>query len=189
MHRRRTTERVSSLAEGMLGRLDKTGEGRARANAVSAWRLVAGDEVFSHARGFALRGTELLIFVDSPVWANELSVLSEHYRVAVNERIGKETVGSIRFAVSKKVSEEVQRDADDGEGARQREGERAAPVPATENEREQVLAMAAGMRPGELRESVVAAAIAHLEWRKGIEARNAAEKAAQRLTGPDSQSQ
>jgi len=172
-----------------MGRLDKTGEGRERATAVSAWRLVAGNEVFAHARGFALRGSELLIFVDSPVWANELAVLSEHYRVAVNERIGKEAVGSIRFAVSKKVSEEVQHETQDGESARQREEARAAPVPATENERQQVLAMAAGMRPGALREAVVAAALAHLEWRKGIEARNAAEKATQRATEADSRPQ
>jgi len=187
MHRRRTTDSVSSRVEVMARRLERAGEGRERARAVSAWRLVAGTEVFSHARGFALRGDELLIFVDSPVWANELSVLSEHYRVAVNERIGKEAVGSIRFAVSRKVVEQVRHEAEDDENAKQREAQQARPVPATQNEREQIQAMAAGMPPGDLREAVIAAALAHLEWRKGIEARNAAQTAAQRATEPTSQ--
>ena len=105
MSRLRRAESVGTIIGGLWSRLDRTGEGAARARAVSAWRAVAGDEVAAHARGFALREKELLVFVDSPVWANELSVLSEPYRVAVNERLGKELVDTIRFSVSRKVAE------------------------------------------------------------------------------------
>jgi hypothetical protein len=43
--------------------------------------------------------------------------------------------------------------------------------------------MAAGIHDVELREAVIAAVIAQLEWRKGIEAHNAAERAVQRARG------
>jgi predicted nucleic acid-binding Zn ribbon protein len=187
MSRLRRTESVGSIAGGLWGRLDRTGAGAAKARAVSAWRTVAGDEVSAHARGFALRDRELLVFVDSAVWANELSVLSEHYRVAVNERLGKELVGAIRFAVSKKVAEVRQHEAEDGSHASSSQREKVEPGKATEIEIEQVRQMAASVSNPALRDAVIAAALAHLEWRKGLEAHNAAEKAVQRATGADSQ--
>ena len=182
MARLRDTARISSLTEGVLGRLDRTGEGRERSRAVNAWRAVAGDEVFAHARGFALRDAELLVFVDAAVWANELMMLSEHYRTAVNERLGKEVVGSIRFAVSKRVDEETRVEAEDGPTGSHAPEDQAPPVPLSDTERQQITQMAAAMKNEKLREAVVAAATAHLAWRKGIEARNAAEKAVQRAT-------
>jgi hypothetical protein len=149
--------------------------------------VVAGEEVAAHARGFALRDRELLVFVDSSVWANELSVLSEHYRTAINDRLGKEAVGSVRFAVSKQVAEVLESEAEDDSHASAGERARIEPLPATQNEIEQLRQMAASVSDPALREAVVAAARAHLEWRKGIEAHSAAEKAVQRATGPDSQ--
>jgi len=185
--RLRRTESVGSIMGGLWGKLDRTGEGAARARAVSAWRAVAGDEVAAHARGFALRDKELLVFVDSPVWANELSVLSEHYRVAVNERLGKERVGTIRFAVSRKVAEVREQEAEDDSHASATQRQRVEPRSASDTEIEQVRQMAVTVNNSALRDAVVAAALAHLEWRKGIEADSAAERAVQRATGPDSQ--
>jgi hypothetical protein len=173
-------KRVSEAAAGLLGRLDRSGEGMRQARAVAAWRDAAGAEVASHARGFALRGSELLVFVDSSTWANELSVLAEHYRQAVNGRIGKEAVGSIRFSVSKRVSEEVAWEGADAAAVDAVTGGRVAPVPATETEVAQIRHMAAAVKTERVREAVVAAAIRNLEWRKGMEAQNAAQTAAQR---------
>lgn len=184
MKRLGTSENVSSIAEGMLGGLDRTGEGRERARVVSAWRIVAGAEVFAHARGFVLRDGELVIFVDSPVWANELSMLAEHYRLAVNERVGKEAVGSMRFAVSRRVAEELDQDRLDEASVAEKERDKVEPIPATAVEREQVRQLAASIKNAELREAVIAAAMAHLQWRKGIEARNEAERASQRAREP-----
>lgn len=183
----RRTESIGSIANGLWGRLDRTGEVATKARAIAAWRTVAGDEVAAHARGFALRDKELLVFVDSPVWANELSVLSENYRVAVNERLGKEVVGSIRFTVSRKVEEGLADDAEDGRREEETRRDLVEPGKATDAEIEEVRRMAATVSNPVLREAVVAAAVAHLEWRKGIESRNAAETAIQRATGPDSQ--
>jgi hypothetical protein len=189
MSRLRRAESVGSIASGLWGRLDRTGEGATKARAIAAWRTVAGDEVAAHARGFALRDRELLVFVDSAVWANELSVLSENYRVAVNERLGKELVGSLRFTVSRKVEEGLAEDAEDERrDAAAAPHERVEPVAATEAELEQVRRMAAVVADPALREAVTAAAVAHLEWRKGIEAHSGGETAVQRATGTDSQS-
>ena len=187
MSRLRRTESVSSIAGGLWGRLDRTGEAATKARAIAAWRAAAGDEVSAHARGFALRDRELLVFVDSPVWANELSVLSENYRIAVNERLGKEMVGSIRFTVSRKVDEGLADEAEDDRRDADEKHDLVAPVRATEAEIEQVREAASGVSNPALRDAVVAAAIAHLEWRKGTEAHSAAERAVQRATGADSQ--
>jgi hypothetical protein len=186
MSRLRKAASVGSIADGLWGRLDRTGQGATRARAVSAWRAVAGEEVAAHARGFALRDQELLVFVDSAVWANELSVLSEHYRTAVNERLGKELVTSIRFAVSRKVAEVQSQEAEDESRSSAGAFEKVRPVEATETEIAQVRQMAAAVSDPELREAVIAAALAHLAWRKGIEAHSVAERAVQRATGADS---
>ncbi len=187
MTRLRRTESVGAIVGGMWSRLDRTGLGAAKARAVSAWRTSAGDEVAAHARGFALREGELLVFVDSAVWANELSVLSEHYRAAVNERLGKELVTSIRFTVSRKVAEVRAQEVEDDVHASPTRAEMVEPVEATESERDQVRQMAAAVSGPVLKDAVIAAALAHLEWRKGIEARSVAEKAVQRATEADSQ--
>lgn len=181
-HRIQRAISLSSLAGGIMGRLDTDGAGRERARAVNAWRQVAGDGVFAHARGFALRDGELLVFVDRAVWAQELSALAEIYRTGINERLGKETVTSIRFAVSKKMEEAVRIDAEDSHAEEVRTADIVEPVPLTEEEREAVEAMAGVVGNEDLRKSVIAAATAHFEWRKGIEARNAAQKAVQRAT-------
>jgi hypothetical protein len=177
---------ASSVARAMLGRLDRDGTGMQRARVVSAWRSVAGEEVFSHARGFALRGEELVVFVDTGVWANELSAMSGHYRDAVNIVAGKEAVTSLRFAVSRKVAEERAWDEREASEAQADELDKVEPVPATTAEVARIRQMASGMRHDKAREAVIAAAIRNLEWRKGIEARKAAENASQSATEHDS---
>ena len=174
---------VEVLARTLLDRVDRGGGGRERGRAVAAWYEVAGRDAAAHARGFALREGELLVFVDSPAWANDLAMMSEHYRAAINTVLGKETVSTMRFAVSRKAVAETDEEAD---AAPAREpGPKTEKVPATPTEVAQVRQMAAVVRDEELREAVIAAAIAHLEWRKGTEGRNEAETAVRRCTGPE----
>jgi hypothetical protein len=177
--------KAASVARALLGRLDTRG-GAERALAVTAWTQVAGRDVASHARGFALREGELVVFVDSAARANDLTALSEDYREAVNMVLGKEAVSSMRFAVSKKVAEDKAWDDLETVESEQREADRVEPVPATETEAEQIRQMAAAVHDEKVREAVIAAAIRNLEWRKGIEASNGAHSAAQRFTGHDS---
>jgi hypothetical protein len=146
---------------------------------VAAWRDVAGDEVAAHAMGFAMRGAELLVYVDSPVWATELTALSERYRSEINTAIGKELVGSMRFTVSKKVSEEHAWEEARRQAAESAQVKRIEPVRATTQERAQIEAMAAGIHDETLREAAVSAAICGLEWRKGQAADKSPENAVQ----------
>jgi hypothetical protein len=174
---------INSLAGKWIARLDPNGEARSRSQVIQAWRVAAGPEVFSHARGFALRDGELLVFVDTNSWAMELSALGEHYRAALNIVLGRETVASLRFAVSKKIKEDLAIEAQETAEEAGAAAWKADPVPASDLERDQIRLMSAGIRDAAVRESVISAAIAHLEWRKGIDARNAAEKALQRVRG------
>lgn len=174
------------LAKRVLDRLDPGGIGVERARVVSIWEKVAGAEVFSHARGFALRDGELLIFVDSGVWANELAALSEHYRQAINTVAGREAVRSMRFAVSKRVRGETDWEDREASGAREAEEPRVDPVPATAHELAQIRQMASAIHSEDVREAVIRAAIRNLEWQKGIEARKTAENGSERSTGHDS---
>jgi hypothetical protein len=91
---------LADVAGGVLRRLDAAGN-RHKAEAVLAWREVIPEQIDRHTRGFALRDGELLVFVDSSVWANELSLMSEEMRTRLNTHLGKDLVSSIRFTVSK----------------------------------------------------------------------------------------
>ena len=97
--------KLMSLGEGLgnlLGRLDPTGEKyHLQAGAASAWREVAGPTVASHATAIYVRKRELVIELDSNTWAQELSMMADRYRDAVNERLGDETVESVRFTVKR----------------------------------------------------------------------------------------
>jgi hypothetical protein len=120
------------------------------------------------------------VFVDSHAWASDLSLMSEHYLAALQSGAGKDVVTSLRFAVSRKVTQDKQREDEDLEGFEAAHASLVEPGQVTETERQQLKMMAAGIHDTELREAVIAAAIAQLEWRKGIEATNEAERGIQR---------
>jgi hypothetical protein len=176
---------VGEAALSVLKGLDRGGNIE-RARAVAAWKAIAGDEVTTHAMGFAMRGGELVVYVDSPAWATELAALSERYRTGINHELGKESVSTMRFAVSKKVSEErAWEEAQAREDAEARP-ERITPVPASPQERSQIDAMAAAIHDDALREAAVRAAVRGLEWRKGMAAPKTPQRATGALQDPDS---
>ena len=96
--------------ERLLGRIDPDGTRRASPLGASvlrrAWEESAGQQVAGITRGLALRGAELVVTVDNPVWAQELSLLAEKYRDPLNEALNRELkeenlnpIKSIRFRV------------------------------------------------------------------------------------------
>lgn len=157
-----------------------------RAKAVAIWREVAGADVAAHAMGYAMREHELVVFVDSPVWATELAALSERYRSEINSVAGRELVGSMRFTVSKKVAEERAWEAASEQLADEIRPNMVEPVPASDQERAQIAAMAASIHDDRLRESAVRAATRALEWRKGLKARKTPQAATGSPEGPES---
>lgn len=104
MSKRRGQQSFGELAGRLLTRIDPEGR-RHRAKVVNLWDEVCGPEVAAHARGFSLENGELLVYVDSPGWAQELALLSERFRVRMNEELGEEAVLSIRFFVSRRATE------------------------------------------------------------------------------------
>jgi hypothetical protein len=157
--------------ERLASRLDRKGAGGlAQARVADAWRRVAGPSVNDHTTGAHLRDTEMVVFVDSPVWATELSALSEHYRRAVNEAIGQQLVSAVRFAVSNRVEQVRHAEYQESEKDAYYDRDKVPSVLLSEHEREQVRVSAAAIEDTELREAVIRATIADLEWKRGIEA-------------------
>jgi hypothetical protein len=158
---------LGDLVSGVLKRADKQGK-RYGALAVNAWREVVGDEIVRHTRGFALRDDrELVVFVDSAAWANQLSLMSDELQVRLNSYLGEKSVSSLRFTVSRKVADEVgweelSRDTEDYYAH-----EVSRPIPLDGIELDQAAQVARTVKNAELREVALRVMIKDLEQKKG----------------------
>ena len=182
------SHRVADAARGLLGHLDNGGN-LERARAVAAWQDVAGPEVARHALGHAMRDGELLVYADSPVWASELTALSEQYRTAINAALGKEMVGSIRFTVSRRVGRlREDRESDSGAipGAATRTVE---PALLTSDELQSLSSMAEAIHDDRLRVAALRAATRDLQWKKGLQRRKSPQAAPGGPLDPESGSE
>jgi hypothetical protein len=177
MKRRGKQTQLETSLRAILGRLDrKSGGGADSARVGAAWVAVVGTTVQGHTTGAYMRDGTLIVYVDSPVWATELSAMSERYREALNEEIGQELVRTIRFTVSKKVVEQHRivsavREHDDFY-----QEDNVPSVPLTPAELSRVVRSVAAIPDSELREAVLRATIKDLEWKRGIAARNARQR-------------
>ena len=169
---------LSSALSGIVARLDrKSGGGYSVARVASVWPEVAGPAVSSHTTGAHMRERTLIIYVDSPIWATELTAMSEQYRVAINEGLGEELVRHVRFSVSKKVVERrgLEQQVEELDEFYNRDVVES--VPLSPEELAQVEASVSIVHDRELREAVLGATVRDMEWKKGIAARNAREAA------------
>lgn len=156
----------------LVASLDRKGGAVALQSRIgTAWPSIAGPTVMKHTTGAHVRGTELVIFVDNAVWATELQAMSQQYLDAITRAVGKVPVSRIVFTVSRRVAEEHKLAA----AAEQLEGfyaeDKVDSVPLSEVERAQVEASASRIPDPALREAVLRATIADLEWKKGIAAK------------------
>jgi anti-sigma regulatory factor (Ser/Thr protein kinase) len=174
MKKRGSSGDLRGMADAFLGRVDPQGR-RFASRAATAWAGVVGPEIARHTMGSALRDGELLVFVDTATWANELSVMSEHLRERLNQELGEDLVRSVRFAVSR----EVRRNAIEHAGPETPDttGEgKVELVPLDEQERAQVEYAASSIHDEGLREAAVRAMTRHIERRKGTRARNGRDR-------------
>ncbi len=172
MRKGRQTDLAGALG-ALTRRLDRGGGGRLmQVRVAEAWGRIAGETVADHTARAHLRNGELVVYVDSPIWATELSALAGPYAEALNEELGHNTVKAVRFAISQRVERERrQAAAEPAEDARYLTDE-FEPAPLSEVERAQVEASAASI-PGEaLREAVIKATVAGMEREKGRRAAN-----------------
>lgn len=175
------TQGFGDLLGRYVGRLDPGGK-RFQARAVTAWNEVVGAEIRKHTRGLALREGELVVHVDSPTWATELSLMADRVRRELNEKIGEELVSSVRFSVSKRVKREEAWDQQRQAEEAFYEEDKVEPIPLNAIEREQVLFCARGIADESLREAAVRAMTKDLEWKKALKARNESQRGSE---GPD----
>ena len=159
---------LSSALGKVVRRLDRaSGGGWRNVRATEVWPDVVGPTIAGHTGRLFLRGSELVVYVDSPIWAAELAAMSELLRARLNEALGKEDVRSLRFTVSREVSVEQkrrrreQRDVEEGE-------HRVEPRPLSEQELDEVRESVSAIENDALREAAFRATVKHLEWSKGI---------------------
>lgn len=160
---------IGSALNGVLKKLDKgTGGAYRQVSVKQAWASVAGPSVLGHTTGAHIRNRELVVYVDSNVWATELSALSGQYLEALDRELGKGMVSSIRFTVSRKVEQSLRIESIEKEAEEDRAADKVDSVPLSEAELAQVVSSVSAIEDAELREAVLRATVADLEWKKGL---------------------
>lgn len=154
----------------LVNRLDRRSSGGWRnVRVTEIWPDVVGASIAAHTGRLFFRDGELVVYVDSPIWASELGAMSEMLRSRVNQALGKDDVKSIRFTVSREVSNN-RRQAQREEAASEERTQQVATAPLSEEELANVRQSVSGIPDEALREAAFRATVKHLEWSKGIEA-------------------
>lgn len=180
MKRKGTTRLLGDGLSKLLVALDReSGGGYTQARVGALWQEISGPQVTSHTTGAHLKDGTLVIYVDGPGWATELTAMSETYRKRINSGFGKDVVRKVTFTVSRKVAQEhrLKRTELDDEDFYYRDVVES--VALTEMERAQIESSVECIPDIELRQAAVRATVADLEWKKGLAARNARERARQ----------
>ncbi|MHB1135860.1 MAG: DciA family protein [Coriobacteriia bacterium] len=165
--RAKKTQSFGDAAERVLGRMDTVGK-RHGARVVGVWSEVVGADIARHTQGFAFReGRELVVFVDTPTWANELSLMSADLMRRINSRIGEESVTSLRFTVSKRVATERVWSAAIEQSEAAYEPDQVEPSDLSDVEQDQAAHVAAVINDPELREIALRVMLKDLALKKG----------------------
>ena len=173
---------LGTSLQGVMGRLGrKSGDGAVSARVSTAWMEIVGPAVKGHTTGAFMKEGVLIVYVDSPAWATELSAMSERYRGALNEKIGEELVREVRFSVSRKVVDQhrialAEQEVDDFY-----KEDDVPSVALTPIEIAQIEASVSVIEDEELREAVYRATVRDLEWKKGIAQHSSREEPRQGL--------
>jgi len=171
--------KTTSLGGGLrkiMARLDKQGH-MTTASVIDVWDSIVGPDIAQHTNIEGMRGTELLVAVDSPVWANELQAMAGQLVERLQQEVSNTPVKTMRFTVAKVVSaRRVERSAqEDAEG--RYSGPKVEPVALSREELAAIERSVAGIENESLRDAALKATVRDLERKKGQERLNASEKA------------
>lgn len=167
MRRTNRTQPLDALASRVLGRADKHGK-RHSAAAINAWNEVVGNDIAVHTKGFALReDREMVVFVDSAAWANQLALMADDLQERLNERLGQGSVRSLRFTVSRKVKEGMQAAIDEQLTDEFYQPDPVDPLPLDDVELAQAASVASAVKDDALREAALRVMVRDLERKKG----------------------
>lgn len=166
--RAKKTQSLGDAVENALQRIDTMGK-RHSARVVGVWNEVVGPDVARHTQGFAFReGKELVVFVDTPAWANELSLMSSDLIRKINVRIGEESVTSLRFTVSRKVAAERAWNEAIEQSESSYEPDPITPAALSIVEKDQAAHVAAAIDDPDLREVALRVMLKDLALKKGV---------------------
>ena len=70
-----------------------------RQRAVVDWPGVVGQKVAGHSRAVRVDGGRLFVEVDSPVWAQELTLMKRKIVRELNARIGDQVIENVHFVL------------------------------------------------------------------------------------------
>ena len=177
---------------GIVGSLERNNPDlSATARLKRAWNASVNQAIRDHVTAvFVVPNTsasEVIIYVDSAIWATELTMQAEILRLNLNlelnryeeehERVSSrvEKVESLRFKVSKEqyISKDRRKSTIDQLEEEQEALRRVNPVELSDEELSSIQIATSGMENDALREIAYAAAKANLEWQKGLNQRGA----------------
>lgn len=136
----------------------------------SIWEEVAPSEVLKHTDNVFLfkdrhtQQRQLIIYVDSPLWAAELMAQKEQFKLRFEQVLDEGKIDTISFRPSSFAYQrkEFRKRVD------KEENDKVISVPLTEMERQQIIAETSYVENERLRNAVIRARIANKQWQKGL---------------------
>ena len=147
----------------------------ASARVKRAWNKVVDERVSTHVNAvFVVPNTsasEVIIYVDSAIWAAELSMQEELLKLKMNMELKAEQIMHLKFLVSKEQysSGLKKKNTFDQLDEEEKRLKSVQPVELNEEELAPIQEAAAHIEDDRVRNAVYAAAKASLEWQKGLE--------------------
>lgn len=96
------TTPISIAFDALISKIDPKGDKIAHQRSVdAAIRETVGPSAQEHITAVFYRNKQLVVEVDSAIWATELSFFSTKYKEAVNKIVGVEAVDGVRFQIKR----------------------------------------------------------------------------------------
>ncbi len=80
----------------------------------SEWERTVGQGIARHARPVSLRGSKLMLVVDSPAWMQQLSLMKPEIREKLNAGLGRESVREITLRLGEVAAPDRQPPSEEG---------------------------------------------------------------------------
>lgn len=182
MRRKGDTTSLGAGLNKLMKKLDRDGRGTT-SKVIEIWDTLVGPEIAKHTNVEGIRAGELHVAVDSPVWANELQAMAGQLLARLREQMGESSIRGLRFTVKKTVSRIHREEIAAKESERRYGGDRVEPEALSPKELEAVECSVGSIENEALRDIALRATIRDLEWKKGQERANRAQRASGGSTG------
>ncbi len=84
--------------EQLRSHIDPSGERLGQPERLrKAWEAVVGPSVSAHTKNLFLRGSELIVWLDSNLYAQQLPLFIDEYRAGLERELGSKAVTSISY--------------------------------------------------------------------------------------------